>query len=214
MLYQAESITGPTQRKGDVLDAGGLPLSVRRGHRGPVIFHETPIAGVFLIEVEPRADDRGFLARTFCVEEFAARGLTAAVAQSTISFSHVAGTLRGLHYREAAANEVKLIRCTSGGIYDVVVDLRPASPTFRRHYGVELNPDNRLSLYVPTQCANGCQALADRTEFLYLTSAPYSPGGEHGLRYDDPALGIAWPLPVTAISDRDRAWSPLGPPDR
>ena len=169
-------------------------------------FTETSLPGAFIIEVDENADPRGFLARTFCASEFQARGLTPAVAQCSISFNHRRGTLRGMHFQAAPAAEAKLVRCTRGAIYDVIVDMRPASPTFRRHIGVELSDTNRRALYVPEHFAHGFQTLTDDAEVSYQISVPHAPGCERGVRHDDPALGIAWPLPVTVISDKDRAW--------
>jgi dTDP-4-dehydrorhamnose 3,5-epimerase len=171
-----------------------------------MIFHETSLQGVFLIDLEPHADERGFLARTFCAEEFTRRGLNPGVKQASLSSTHRRGTLRGMHYQDAPATEDKLVRCIRGSIHDVVVDLRPSSPTFLSHYAVELSAEHRQSLYIPAMCAHGCQTLIDGTEVLYLMSGFHSPQHERGLRYDDPALGIAWPIPVTVISPKDAAW--------
>lgn len=169
-------------------------------------FHETPIAGAYLIELSEHRDDRGFFSRAFCRDEFLARGLNPTVAQANLSYSQRRGTLRGLHYQAPPAAECKLVRCIRGAIYDVIVDVRPASPSYLCHFGVELSADNRLALYVPEGVAHGCQTLCDATELFYLVSAPYTPGCERGLRYDDPALKITWPLPVSAISAKDAAW--------
>jgi dTDP-4-dehydrorhamnose 3,5-epimerase len=176
-----------------------------------VIFHGTPLPGAFLIELEPHGDDRGFLARTFCTQEFTRHGLNPAVAQASLSRSHLRGTLRGMHYQDAPATEEKLVRCVRGSIYDVIVDLRPSSHTFLSHYAIELSAENRRSLYIPAMCAHGCQTLVDGTEVLYLMSGSHSPQSERGLRHDDPALEIAWPIPVTMISDKDAAWPLLDP---
>lgn len=176
-----------------------------------MIFHETALPGAFLIELEPHGDDRGFLARTFCAREFTEHGLNPAVVQASQTCSHVKGTLRGMHYQAAPATEEKLVRCVRGSIYDVIVDLRPTSCTFLSHYAVELSSENRQSLYVPAMCAQGCQTLADGTEVLYLISSFHSPQHVRGMRHDDPALGITWPLPVTQISDRDAGWPLLDP---
>jgi dTDP-4-dehydrorhamnose 3,5-epimerase len=171
-----------------------------------VRFTEAEIAGAWLIDLEPLEDERGFFARTFCADEFAGYGLDPTVAQCNVSFTRNAGTIRGLHYQVAPAAETKLVRCVRGAIHDVVVDLRPESPTFRRHFAVELSEANRRALYVPVDFAHGFQTLVDATEVEYQMGAPYTPGTDRGVRFDDPALGIAWPLPVTDISDRDRAW--------
>lgn len=128
--------------------------------------------------------------------------------QCNLSFNHRAGTLRGMHYQAPPATETKLVRCVRGAIFDVIVDLRPNSPTFLQHVGVELTAENRRALYVPELFAHGYQTLTDDTEVLYMVGEFYTPGAERGLRYDDPALGIAWPLPVSAISEKDLAWPP------
>jgi dTDP-4-dehydrorhamnose 3,5-epimerase len=169
-------------------------------------FLRTPIDSVAIVELEERRDDRGFFARSFCQDEFVANGLLPDVLQCNLSYNHVAGTLRGMHYQLAPATEAKLVRCISGAIVDIIVDLRPDSPTYRQHVSVQLSASNRRSLYVPPMFAHGFQTLVDRTEVLYQVSERYAPGMERGLRYDDPVLGLAWPLPVTAISDKDANW--------
>lgn len=171
-----------------------------------MIFAETELRGAFTIEVEPREDERGLFARTFCARDFEAHGLKPAVAQANLSHNHLAGTLRGLHYQLPPAAETKLVRCTRGAILDVIVDLRPGSPTFLQHVAVTLSAANRRALYVPELFAHGYQALEDDTEVVYQVGEFYTPGFERGLRHDDPRLGIRWPLPVSAISDKDRAW--------
>jgi dTDP-4-dehydrorhamnose 3,5-epimerase len=176
-----------------------------------VKFTESAIAGVWFVDLEPIEDERGFFARTFCADEFVAHGLDPTVAQCNVSVTARAGTIRGLHYQVAPAAETKLVRCVRGAIHDVVVDLREGSPTRLQHLGVELSAANRRALYVPTEFAHGFQALVDDTEVEYQMGAPYTPGTDRGLRYDDPALGIDWPRPVTDISERDRTW-PLLPP--
>lgn len=165
------------------------------------------IPGAALIRPEPFADDRGAFARIFSREEFAAAGLRDVVAQTNLSVNIRRGTLRGLHLQTGDAAEAKLVRCTRGSLYDVLVDLRPQSATYLQHYGVELTPENQLALYVPEGCAHGFQTLSDGTEAIYQVSAPYTPGAEDGFRYDDPAFGISWPLPVTAMSDKDASWT-------
>jgi dTDP-4-dehydrorhamnose 3,5-epimerase len=170
-----------------------------------MIFTETPLAGAFVIELELREDERGFFARAFCANEFAEHGLQPAVAQANLSFNHAKGTLRGMHYQMAPAEEAKLVRCTAGAIYDVIVDVRPGSPTYQSHFGVELSARNHKALYVPEMFAHGYQTLADDSEVVYLVSEFYAPGHEAGLHHDDPALGIEWPLPVTVISEKDAA---------
>lgn len=169
-----------------------------------MVFRELPLPGAFVIEPERFEDERGFFARAFCREDFAARGLDPAVAQSSLSFNRRRGTLRGMHYQAAPAEEAKLVRCVRGAIHDVIIDLRPGSATFRQHTAVELDAENRLALYVPPDFAHGFQTLEDDTELYYQMSAPYSPEHARGFRHDDPELGIAWPLPVAVISERDR----------
>ena len=171
-----------------------------------MLFTESPLPGAFVIDLQQRSDERGFFARSFCAAEFEAHGLTPAVAQCNLSFNHRRGTLRGMHYQTAPATEAKLVRCTRGAIYDVIVDLRPHSPTYMRHFGVELSEENRRALYVPEMFAHGYQALTDGAEVAYQVSQAYTPGCERGLRYDDPTLGIAWPIAVTTISEKDRTW--------
>ena len=172
-------------------------------------FTETPLAGAFLLEIEPREDDRGFFARTFCRREFEAHGLNPAVAQANTSFNRARGTLRGMHYQLPPAAESKLVRCTSGAVHDVIVDLRPESPTYLRHYGVELTAENRRQLYVPELFAHGYLTLTDGAEVVYQVGEFYTPGAERGIRWDDLALGIAWPIPVSVVSDKDAAWPPF-----
>lgn len=172
-------------------------------------FNETHLSGAFVIEPELHTDDRGAFARTFCRREFEAHGLKPDVAQANLSFNHRAGTLRGMHYQLPPAAEAKLVRCTRGAIYDVAVDLRPDSPTYRHHVGIELSAENRRALYVPEVFGHGYQALTDDAEVVYLVSEFYSPGQERGFRYDDPAVGISWPMPVTVVSAKDAGWGPL-----
>jgi dTDP-4-dehydrorhamnose 3,5-epimerase len=171
-----------------------------------MIFTPTPIPGTFVVEPELLEDERGFFARCFCAEEFAARGLNPRVVQCSTSFTARRGALRGLHYQRTPHAEAKLVRCTAGALYDVAVDLRPESPTFQRHFAVELSARNRRMLYVPEGVAHGFQTLADETEALYQMSAPFAPDAAAGVRWDDRAFGIAWPLAVTVISERDRSY--------
>lgn len=171
-----------------------------------MIFTPTGIAGLVVVDLERREDDRGFFARTFCREEFVAAGLDPLVEQCNLSYNHRAGTLRGMHYQVEPAPEAKLIRCTAGAVHDVVVDLRPESPTRLRSFAVELSADNRRALYVPPLFAHGYLTLVDGAEVTYQVSAAYTPGTERGLRYDDPALGLSWPAPVTTISPKDASW--------
>lgn len=171
-----------------------------------MIFEETPLAGAYVVHVEEHADDRGFFGRLWCADEFDAAGLDMRVSQVNVGFSVHRGTLRGLHFQRAPHGETKLVRCTAGAVYDVVVDLRPDSPTHTRWFGVELTPDNHLQLYVPAGFAHGYQTLRDRSEICYQASVPYTPDSATGVRFDDPVFGIDWPEPVTAISEADRSW--------
>lgn len=171
-----------------------------------MIFTETKLKGAYIIGLEMREDERGGFARTFCMNEFEAHGLKPQVAQCNLSFNHRAGTLRGMHYQLAPAAEIKLVRCTRGAIVDVIVDLRPDSDTYLEHVSVDLNADNRRALYVPELFAHGYQALTDGAEVSYQVGEFYTPGFERGLRYDDPWLGITWPLPISVISEKDAAW--------
>jgi dTDP-4-dehydrorhamnose 3,5-epimerase len=171
-----------------------------------MIFTETVLKGAFLIELELQQDSRGFFARTFCTKEFKAHGLRPIVAQCNLSFNFKKGTLRGMHYQKAPSIETKLVRCVQGGIYDVIIDLRPNSPTYLSHLGIELTAENRRALYIPEGFAHGFQTLADDTEIFYQTGDFYAPECASGLRYDDPVLEIRWPLPVTDISEKDRSW--------
>lgn len=168
-------------------------------------FIETPLAGAWILELEPATDERGFFARAFCAEEFSSRGMDPRCAQSNLCLNLHAGSIRGMHLQLPPVAEAKLVRCIRGAILDVIVDLRPGSPTFFEHVAVELSAANRRSLYVPPLFAHGYQVLEDDTELYYQMSEPYTPGFERGLRFDDPALGIAWPLPVTLLSAKDAA---------
>ena len=162
--------------------------------------------GVVVIELERHEDERGFFARSFCADEFAAHGLSARVAQCNISFNRQRGTLRGLHFQRPPHAEAKLVRCTSGAIYDVAVDLRPASPTFCGHVGVEITARNRRMLYVPPGFAHGFQTLEDDSEVFYQMSEPFAAEAAGGVRWNDPAFAIAWPLDVQVISERDSSY--------
>ena len=172
-------------------------------------FVATELAGAFIIEPQPFVDERGLFARTFCAAEFAKHGLVTEFVQCSTSFNRKRGTLRGLHYQLQPAVEVKLVRCTAGAIGDVVVDLRPDSPTYRKHILVELSAENRRALYIPEMFAHGFQTVVDDAEVFYQISEFYAPDRSTGVSYDDPKLGICWPLPVTIISDKDREWPPL-----
>jgi len=171
-----------------------------------VIFVATPLPGAFVVEPEYHEDHRGFFARTWCAREFAAHGLSTRLAQCSVSFTKRRGTLRGLHYQAAPYAEAKLVRCTAGGVHDVIVDLRPTSPTYRRHLAVTLTAGNRKALFVPQGFAHGFQTLADETEVFYQISAFHSPDHARGIRWDDPAFAIAWPLDDPIVNDRDRAY--------
>lgn len=175
-----------------------------------MIFVATPLAGAFVIEPEPLEDERGFFARAFCSDEFEAHGLNPQVVQCSISFNRRRGALRGLHYQRAPYREAKLVRCTTGAIHDVIVDLRPESATFRRHFALELAARTRAMLYVPEGCAHGFQTLADDTEVFYQMSERFAPDAAAGVRWNDRAFGIAWPLEVTVISERDRSYPDFG----
>ncbi|HMQ29542.1 MAG TPA: dTDP-4-dehydrorhamnose 3,5-epimerase [Chloroflexaceae bacterium] len=171
-----------------------------------MIFTETELKGAYIVDIERREDDRGFFARTWCQQEFEAHGLVARIVQANTSYNKRKGTLRGMHYQNAPFAETKLVRAVRGAIYDVIVDLRPDSPTYRRWIGVELTADNRRALFVPEGFAHGFQTLEDDTDVAYQVSAFYTPGAEGGARYNDPAFDIQWPLPVSVISDKDAAW--------
>lgn len=171
-----------------------------------MIFEPTTLADAMLIRPELREDERGFFARTMCTMELAQHGLNAGFVQQNASLTRRAGTIRGMHFQLDPDAEDKLIRCVVGAIHDVVVDLRPGSPTFMQHQGFTLSAENRAMLYVPKGFAHGFQTLNDDTEVTYLITAPYAPQSERGLRFDDPTLGIAWPIPASDLSDKDRNW--------
>ncbi len=169
-----------------------------------MIFTETKLRGAFLIELEKHADERGFFARTFCQEAFEAHGLNSRVVQCNVSFNRRKGTLRGMHFQIAPFAEAKLVRCTSGSIHDVIIDLRPASPTFKQHFAVELSAENRKMLYIPEEFAHGFQTLKDDTEVFYQMSQSYSAEHARGVRWNDSAFGIDWPTGVRTIIERDQ----------
>lgn len=169
-------------------------------------FEETPLSGAFVVEIEPRRDERGFFARTFCRETFRSQGLVDDYPQANHSRSHERGTLRGLHFQRAPHAEAKLVRCVRGAIFDVIVDLRAGSPTRLAWHSVVLDAGSERMLYVPEGFAHGFQTLADDTDVIYQVSHPYTPNAEGGLRFDDPALAIPWPETVTAITEKDRSW--------
>jgi dTDP-4-dehydrorhamnose 3,5-epimerase len=174
-----------------------------------MIFTETKLKGAFILDLERREDSRGFFARAFCQNEFKQHGLKPVIAQANIAFNHKEGTVRGMHFQFPPAAETKLVRCTRGAILDIIVDLRPESATYLQHTAVELNEDNYRALYVPERFAHGYQALRDKTDTSYQVGEFYKPGTEGGLLYNDPRLGLEWPLPVSMISDKDRVWKPL-----
>jgi dTDP-4-dehydrorhamnose 3,5-epimerase len=169
-------------------------------------FSKTRLADAVLIDPDRHADERGFFARVFCADEFAAAGLVTAFPQANHSHNPRRGTLRGMHFQRAPHREAKLVRCVRGAIHDVIVDLRPGSPSYGRWQGFDLTAANGRMLYVPAGFAHGLQTLEDDTDVTYLVSHRYTPGAEGGLRWDDPSLGIAWPLPVAVISAKDAAW--------
>ncbi len=174
-----------------------------------MIFSETKLKGVYIIDLEKVEDERGFFARTFCQEEFKAHGLNPRFVQSNVSLNRKKGTLRGMHYQAPPYQEAKLVRCTRGGLYDVAVDLRVDSPTFKQWVGVELTAENHRMLYIPEGCAHGFQTLEDNTEVVYQMSEFYHPESARGVRWDDPALGIQWALTPALISERDRTYASL-----
>jgi dTDP-4-dehydrorhamnose 3,5-epimerase len=176
-----------------------------------MIFTETDLKGAYIIEPEKLADDRGFFARTWCQQEFSDRGLDPSLVQSSISFNHKQGTLRGMHLQLSPAAEVKLVRCTRGAIYDAIVDLRLDSATYLHWIGVTLTADNRTALYIPKGFAHGFQTLAENTEVLYQISEFYNSDLARGFRWDDPIFKINWPTSVSTISDRDRTYPDYTP---
>jgi dTDP-4-dehydrorhamnose 3,5-epimerase len=174
-----------------------------------MIFKETKLKEAFILDLERHDDNRGFFARTFCQKEFAQHGLKPVIAQANIAFNKTRGTLRGMHFQFPPFAETKIVRCTRGGIIDIIVDLRPESPTYLQHIAVELTADNHRALYVPERFAHGYQVLEDKTETSYQVGEFYAPGTEGGLRYDDPRLGLAWPLPIGEMSEKDKQWKLL-----
>jgi len=169
-------------------------------------FTACDIPGVWFITPAPHRDDRGRFLRAWCSTEFADHSIDFRPVQANMGLSRRKGTVRGLHYQTHPALEAKLVRCTSGAVFDVVVDLRPGSPTHGRWYGAELSAENASMLYVPEHCAHGYQTLRDDSEIYYMASAPYTPECVRGIRFDDPAVGISWPLPPIAVSEQDRSW--------
>jgi len=169
-------------------------------------FHESPLKGAYTIELEKRGDDRGFFARFFCTEEFSSQGLNSSFAQINNSLTSKKGTLRGMHYQLMPSAEVKVVRCISGALYDVILDLRPDSATFRQWFGETLSADNRTMMYCPKGFAHGFITLEDDTEAFYLVSDPYAPDLERGIRFNDPKFSIEWPIEPQEISEKDNAW--------
>ena len=168
-----------------------------------MLFTETEIQGAYVLDAEQIADERGFFARTWARDEFEAHGLVPDLAQCNLSYNHRKGTVRGMHWQAPPHAETKLVRCAQGALYDVVVDLRPDSPTYRRWVGVELTAENRRALYIPEGCGHGFQTLEDATEVFYMITEYYTPAAARGMRWNDPAINVTWPLDVTVISDRD-----------
>lgn len=172
-------------------------------------FEDIGISGAAIVEPERREDERGYFARLYCADELQRHGLLAPISQINTGVSPRAGTLRGLHYQSAPHDEVKIVRCVRGAVFDVIVDLRPQSPTYKRWFGAELSAANGLMLYAPQGTAHGYLTLADDTELIYMTNKPYAPGAAGGVRYDDPAFGIRWPAEVCIISKADLGWQPF-----
>jgi dTDP-4-dehydrorhamnose 3,5-epimerase len=169
-------------------------------------FSKTSLHGAMVIDPSPHADDRGRFMRAWCAREFEEQGIHFVPVQANMGFSKQKGTVRGIHFQEAPALEAKLVRCTRGAMFDIALDLRPDSPTYRQWFGLELSPENGRMLYVPENCAHGYQTLEDATEMHYMTSAFYAPSAAHGVRFDDPAFNIQWPLAATVVSEQDRNW--------
>ena len=172
-----------------------------------MIFSETELKGAFLIEPERKEDQRGFFARTWCQQEFEDHGLNSKLVQCSVSFNNKKGTLRGMHLQVAPFEETKLVRCTKGEIFDVIIDLRPESQTFKKYFSVLLNEENRMMLYIPPGFAHGFQTMADNTEVFYQMSQLYSPEHARGVRWNDPVFGIQWPEDKRIIIDRDLNYS-------
>jgi dTDP-4-dehydrorhamnose 3,5-epimerase len=174
-----------------------------------MIFTETKLKGAFIIDLDRKTDERGFFARAFCQQEFREHGLKSVIAQANLALSVTKGTLRGMHFQYPPAAESKLVRCSRGALLDIIVDLRPESPTYLEHISVELSEDNMTALYVPERFAHGFPALRDNTVTSYQMGEFYKPNAESGLRYDDPRLALKWPLPVSVISPKDQAFHTL-----
>lgn len=172
-----------------------------------MLFEQLALEGAYLIELECHKDQRGFFARSFCEDEFVAKGLVSRFAQSSILFNERRGTVRGMHFSAVPHGETKLVRCNAGAIHDVIIDLRPDSPTYLEAISVELSAHNRLALYIPSDFAHGFQALMDETEVLYMIDRPFVPGTARGIRWNDPAIRVEWPEPITVISQKDLQFS-------
>jgi dTDP-4-dehydrorhamnose 3,5-epimerase len=177
-----------------------------------MIFRESPLPGAFIVDLELHADERGFFARSYCPDEFAAQGLTTPLRQCSVSYNARKGTLRGLHYQAAPHEEHKLVRCTAGAIFDVIVDIRPHSGHYKRWFGTELSAQNRRALFIPAGFAHGFITLSDDAEVYYMISVPHAPAHAQGFRWSDPAFGIQWPLSPSVISPRDAAYPLMDPP--
>jgi dTDP-4-dehydrorhamnose 3,5-epimerase len=171
-----------------------------------MIFTKTTLQGAWLVDLDRKGDERGFFARTMCVDEFAAHGLETEFLQQNMSFTRRRGALRGMHFQHMPYAEAKLVRCVRGALFDVIIDLRPDSPSYKRWEGFVLNDDNQRQLYIPKGFAHGFQTLADNVEVTYLMAGKYAPAHEDGLRYDDPAFKIEWPLPIADLSVKDQNW--------
>ena len=177
-----------------------------------MIFTETPLPGAWMVDLELRSDERGFFARSYCLDEFAAQGLGTPLRQCSVSYNDRKGTLRGLHYQAAPHEEHKLVRCTAGAVFDVIVDIRPHSGHYKRWFATELTAQNRRALFIPPGFAHGFITLSDDAEVYYMISVPHSPEHAQGFRWSDPAFGIQWPLSPSVISPRDAAYPLLNSP--
>jgi dTDP-4-dehydrorhamnose 3,5-epimerase len=176
-----------------------------------MIFTPTDLPGAMIVDLDRKEDERGFFARSWCRDEFAAHQLNPNLAQCNVSFNKTAGTLRGMHYQTPPYEEAKLVRCTAGALYDVIIDLRPGSRTYLRHLAVELTAENRRALYIPEGFGHGFITLADNTEIFYQMSTFYVPDSQRGVRYNDPAFSIRWPIPIAVVSDRDKTYPDFVP---
>lgn len=174
-----------------------------------MIFEATPIPGAFVVRPEPHADERGYFARLWCRDEFAAHGIDVQMVQSSVSYNRTAGTLRGMHYSLPPSKEGKLVRCQRGAVHDVVIDLRPDSITFKQHFALHLDAHSHFALYIPPGLAHGFQTLVDDTEVIYMMTDFYRPELAAGVHHADPAFGICWPRPVACIAERDRLYLPF-----